>query len=100
MQGVNKKSLDLLQAYPWPGNIRELQNVIERSVIVSSGDVFSVDGSWLSKESSQPPSRVQASRPFEGEPRGEREIIEAALAESRGRVSGPSGAAAKLKIPP
>jgi PAS domain S-box-containing protein len=100
ISGVNKKSVDLLQAYPWPGNIRELQNVIERSVIVSSGDVFSVDESWLSKESSHPASRVQAPRPFEREPPGEREIIEAALAESRGRVSGPSGAAAKLRIPP
>jgi PAS domain S-box-containing protein len=100
IRGINKKSLDLLQAYPWPGNIRELQNVIERSVIVSYGDVFSIDQSWLSKESAQPASRIQALRPFEGEPRGEREIIEAALAESRGRISGPSGAAAKLRIPP
>ncbi|HEX4167568.1 MAG TPA: sigma 54-interacting transcriptional regulator [Bryobacteraceae bacterium] len=100
ISGVNKKSLDLLQGYPWPGNIRELQNVIERSVIVSSGDVFFVDESWLSKESSQPPFRVQAPQSSEGELRGEREIIEAALAESRGRVAGPSGAAAKLGIPP
>jgi PAS domain S-box-containing protein len=96
INGINKKSLDLLQAYPWPGNIRELQNVIERSVIVSSGDVFFVDESWLSKES----SRVQAPRSSEGELRSEREIIEAALAASRGRVGGPSGAAAKLGIPP
>jgi transcriptional regulator with GAF, ATPase, and Fis domain len=100
IRGINKKSLDLLQAYPWPGNIRELQNVIERSLIVSSGDIFSIDESWLSKESSQPASRVQSSRLSDGEPRGEREIIEAVLVESRGRVSGPSGAAAKLKIPP
>jgi formate hydrogenlyase transcriptional activator len=98
-QKVNKNSLDLLQTYPWPGNIRELQNVIERSLIVSSGDIFSVDESWLSKESSQPPSQVQMSPPMEGDPQGEREIIEAALAESRGRVSGPSGAAAKLGVP-
>jgi transcriptional regulator with GAF, ATPase, and Fis domain len=98
-QAVNKESLDLLQAYPWPGNIRELQNVIERSLIVSSGDIFSVDESWISKESSQTPSQVQVSQPMEGESRGEREIIEAALAESRGRVSGPSGAAARLGIP-
>jgi PAS domain S-box-containing protein len=98
-QKVNKNSLDLLQTYPWPGNIRELQNVIERSLIVSSGDIFSVDESWLAKESSQAPLQVQVSRPIEGEPRGEREIIEAALAESRGRVSGPLGAAAKLGIP-
>jgi transcriptional regulator with GAF, ATPase, and Fis domain len=98
-QTVNKESLDLLQSYSWPGNIRELQNVIERSVIVSSGDIFSVDEAWLSKESSQPPSQVQVIRPLEGESRGEREIIEAALAESRGRIAGPSGAAAKLHIP-
>jgi PAS domain S-box-containing protein len=98
-QKVNKRSLDLLQAYPWPGNIRELQNVIERSLIISSGDILSVEESWVSKESSQPPSQVQVPRPIEGEPQGEREIIEAALAESRGRVSGPLGAAAKLGIP-
>jgi transcriptional regulator with GAF, ATPase, and Fis domain len=96
---VNKESLDLLQSYSWPGNIRELQNVIERSVIVSSGDIFSVDEAWLSKESSQPPSQVQVIRPLQGESRGERKIIEAALAESRGRIAGPSGAAAKLQIP-
>jgi PAS domain S-box-containing protein len=98
-QAVDKKSLDLLRSYPWPGNIRELQNVIERSSIVSSGDIFSVDESWFSKESSRSPSQIQASWPLEGESRGERQIIEAALAESRGRVSGPSGAAAKLGIP-
>jgi transcriptional regulator with GAF, ATPase, and Fis domain len=98
-QAVNKKSLDLLQSYPWPGNIRELQNVIERSLIVSSGDIFSVDESWLSKESSQPSTPVKVSRPMDAESQGEREIIEAALAESRGRVSGASGAAAKLGIP-
>jgi transcriptional regulator with GAF, ATPase, and Fis domain len=99
LRAVNKKSLELLQAYPWPGNIRELQNVIERSSIISSGEVFSVDESWLSKGSSQPPAQVQVVRPTEGEARGEREIIEAALAASKGRVSGSSGAAAKLGIP-
>jgi PAS domain S-box-containing protein len=97
---IDKKTLELFQAYEWPGNIRELQNVIERSVIVSSRDVFSVDESWLSKESSQPASWIQVPQHSEGEPPEEREIIEAALAESRGRVSGPSGAAAKLRIPP
>ncbi len=100
IRSIDKKTLDLLQSYDWPGNIRELQNVIERSVILSSGDVFSVDELWLSKESSQPASRVEASAPLKGRPHSEREIIEAALAESRGRVSGPSGAAAKLRIPP
>ena len=99
IRSIDKKTLELFQSYKWPGNIRELQNVIERSVIVCSGDVFSVDESWLPKESSQTASRVQASQPSKGGPRDEREIIEAALAESRGRVSGPSGAAAKLGIP-
>jgi len=100
IRSIDKKTLDLLQSYDWPGNIRELQNVIERSVILSSGGVFAVDELWLSKESSQPAPRVEPSAPFQGEQRGEREMIEAALAESRGRVSGPLGAAAKLRIPP
>jgi formate hydrogenlyase transcriptional activator len=100
IQSIDKKTLELLQSYDWPGNIRELQNVIERSVILSSGDVLSVDGFWLSKESSSSVSRTEALPPSKGERRNEREIIEAALAESRGRVSGPSGAAAKLGIPP
>jgi len=99
---IDKKTLQLLQSYDWPGNIRELQNVIERSIILSSGDVFSVDELWLSKEASRPASRFEASAPFkvEVEPRSEREMIEAALAAARGRVSGPSGAAAKLGVPP
>jgi PAS domain S-box-containing protein len=98
-QSIDKKTLNLLQRYDWPGNIRELQNVIERSVILSTGDVFSVDELWLSRESSRPVTRLQSSASTAHEPRGEREIIEAALAESRGRVAGPSGAAAKLRIP-
>ena len=97
-RAVNKKSLDLLQSYPWPGNIRELQNVIERSVIVCETENFSVDESWLSR---QPPVPVPRSglEPLRKHPSEEKEIIEAALSESRGRVYGPSGAAAKLGIP-
>jgi transcriptional regulator with GAF, ATPase, and Fis domain len=97
-QAVNKKSLDLLQSYPWPGNIRELQNVIERSVIVCETETFSVDESWLSR---QPPVTVPSSgrEPLRKLPSQEKEIIEAALTESGGRVYGPSGAAAKLGIP-
>jgi transcriptional regulator with GAF, ATPase, and Fis domain len=100
IRSIDKKTLELFKSYEWPGNIRELQNIIERSVILSSGGVFSVDESWLPKESSQPASRDQASLPFKADFHGERGIIEAALAESRGRVSGPSGAAAKLGISP
>jgi DNA-binding NtrC family response regulator len=99
-RSIDKKTLDLLLAYDWPGNIRELQNVIERSVILSAGEVFAVDELWLSKESPQAAADVPAAAPVQAEPRGEREMIEAALAESRGRVAGPSGAAAKLGIPP
>ena len=97
IKSVDKRTLELVQAYPWPGNIRELQNVIERSVVLCETDIFSVDESWLSRASSsfQPASPVLTNRPT---PR-EREIIEAALAKTRGRVSGPAGAAAKLGIP-
>jgi formate hydrogenlyase transcriptional activator len=95
-RGINKQSVELLQAYPWPGNIRELQNVIERSVIVCESETFSVDASWLAREAVPPPTH----RPHAATAgMGERERIEAALAESRGRVSGPAGAAAKLGMP-
>jgi PAS domain S-box-containing protein len=100
IRSIEKKTLDLLQSYDWPGNIRELQNVIERSVILSSCDVFSVDGSWLSIESRPRRPRVEAFPPSADEEKEEQKIIEAALAESRGRVWGPAGAAAKLGIPP
>ncbi len=97
-QAVNKKSLDLLQSYPWPGNIRELQNVIERSVIVCETENFSVDESWLSR---QPPVTASSSglEPLRKLPSQEKTIIEAALSESGGRVYGPTGAAAKLGMP-
>jgi transcriptional regulator with GAF, ATPase, and Fis domain len=100
IRSIDPKTLDLLQAYSWPGNIRELQNVIERSVILSSSDVFAVDEVWLSKGTVHTVSRPAPSAPLPREARTERDIIEAALAESRGRVAGPSGAAARLRIPP
>jgi formate hydrogenlyase transcriptional activator len=93
----DKKTLRLLESYPWPGNIRELQNVIERSVIVCETANFSVDESWLSQ---QPPERKAESQLYLSEKvtTQEKEIIEAALRECQGRVFGPSGAAAKLGI--
>ena len=100
IRSIEKKTLELFQAYDWPGNVRELQNIVERSLIVSSGDVFSVDRSWLSKKPFRVAPGDQEPQPVIGEPGDERAMIEAALAESRGRVSGPSGAAAKLGIPP
>jgi formate hydrogenlyase transcriptional activator len=97
-QAANKKSLGLLQAYPWPGNIRELQNVIERSVIVCNTENFSVDESWLSRQplASEPKGQPELSRKLAAQ---EKEMIEAALRESGGQVAGPSGAAAKLGLP-
>jgi PAS domain S-box-containing protein len=97
-QAVSKRSLDLLQSYPWPGNIRELQNLIERSVIVCETENFSIDESWLSR---QPPAAERNPEPglFKRPDAEEKAIIEAALSESGGRVYGPTGAAAKLGIP-
>jgi formate hydrogenlyase transcriptional activator len=92
--------LNLLQNYDWPGNIRELQNVIERSVILNSGEIFAVDESWLAKQPARGRPQAVSPAPSQGKPRGERELIEAALAASRGRVAGSSGAAAKLGVPP
>ena len=94
---VDKKTLRLLASYPWPGNIRELQNVIERSVIVCETATFSVDESWLSQKL---PERKAESQLFLADKVAaqEKEIIEAALRECQGRVSGPSGAAVKLGV--
>ena len=95
---IRKTTLDRLQAYPWPGNVRELQNVIERSLVVCETEDFTVDESWLEfghdstskapRPSNQTPSRLR-----------EKEVIEAALADSGGKVSGPHGAAARLNMP-
>jgi PAS domain S-box-containing protein len=98
IRGINRVTLDRLKAYAWPGNIRELQNVIERSVIVCETENFTVDESWLSRkldttdQTSQTLLRMPASQ--------EKKTIETALADARGRVSGPSGAASRLGIPP
>src|SRR5208283_5481642 len=82
MMSIDKRTMESLQSYPWPGNIRELQNVIERSVIVSDSDEFAVDESWLSHESG---SVRPLAEDLEDQ---ERERIEAALRRCKGRVSG------------
>jgi formate hydrogenlyase transcriptional activator len=94
---IEKRTLELLETYAWPGNIRELQNVIERSVIVCETDQFSVDPSWLSCES--PPPRQGVATFGRRSATEEREAIEKALAATGGRVSGPWGAAAQLSMP-
>src|ERR1700758_4775703 len=94
---IDKKSIGLLQAYDWPGNIRELQNVIERAVILCEGETFSVDETWLRRE--LPVARSRPSTLSGVLARQEKEMIEAALTQCYGRVSGPSGAATKLGLP-
>jgi formate hydrogenlyase transcriptional activator len=92
---ISKDTLEQLKGYDWPGNIRELQNVVERAVTLSETDTFVVDESWLKRESAGPSPHDGLSTLADREV----EMIEAALAESHGRISGPSGAAAKLGIP-
>jgi PAS domain S-box-containing protein len=94
---VDKKALDLLQSYPSPGNVRELQNVIERSVIVCETDTLSLDESWLSRV--QVPAATASLATTAYPATDEKQLIEAALAKTRGRVSGPSGAAVALGMP-
>ncbi len=103
---IDKRTVELFRSYDWPGNVRELQNVVERSVIVSPDDVFCVDEAWLTTTAAANTDVVK-SRSGQHVPEltnddscRERQIIETALAKSRGRVYGTNGAAAKLRIPP
>ena len=98
---VERRTLERLQAYGWPGNIRELQNVIERAVILCEGDALSIDEAWLRPDTRGRSLRSSSPKgtPARPDPVHEREVIEAALADSRGRISGPFGAAAKLGLP-
>ena len=94
---IEKKTVELFESYEWPGNVRELQNVIERTVILSDGDIFCVDETWLKRQAPQfAGPAVALSSALQ---RQEKEMIEAALAEARGRVSGPDGAATRLGLP-
>ena len=102
IRSVSKKTLDLFQGYDWPGNIRELQNVVERAVVLCEGEIFCVDPSWLAPASS---SRTSPNEPTLTIPlvtdlaERERAMIENALREAEGLISGPAGAAAKLGVP-
>jgi len=93
---INRRTLGLFKAYGWPGNIRELQNVVERGVILCEGDTFSVDESWFNRA---PTESLNGRSGLAALAQQEVEMIKTALAESHGRISGASGAAAKLRIP-
>jgi transcriptional regulator with GAF, ATPase, and Fis domain len=100
IQGITKEGLDVLRSYSWPGNIRELQNVIERSVIMCETENFSLDKAWLAGLAEEPRA-TEPKTPWDLSEKlaaREKEMIEAALRESAGRVFGPSGAATKLGI--
>jgi formate hydrogenlyase transcriptional activator len=96
-RAIDRKSVKAFQAYGWPGNVRELQNVIERAVILSEGETFSVDDTWLKRELRSSPKR--AATLHGALLKQEKEMIEAALAACQGRISGRSGAATKLGLP-
>ena len=99
-KSIDKHTLDFFEAYDWPGNIRELQNIVERSVILSPDDIFCVDNSWL--PSIPCPKRTPQTREdgSDDDSQYERSMIESALAQSRGRIVGPTGAASILGMPP
>jgi PAS domain S-box-containing protein len=100
IKAISRNNMQLLQSYNWPGNVRELQNVIERAIVLSNDDILFVDETWLRGQSRRRPEepagrKITLSRLDAGQ---EREIIEAALAESRGQIAGPNGAAVKLGV--
>jgi formate hydrogenlyase transcriptional activator len=97
IRNIDKKTMELLHAYDWPGNIRELQNVVERAVILCEGETFFVDEAWLTRV---PPASGVTSVPLVANlAEHEREMLEAALRESEGVIGGPTGAAVRLGIP-
>jgi formate hydrogenlyase transcriptional activator len=97
IRSVSKNTLDLFQRYDWPGNIRELQNVIERAVVLCEGEIFCVDPSWLAPASANPTTQTVPLVSDLAE--RERAMIENALREADGQISGPTGAAARLGVP-
>jgi formate hydrogenlyase transcriptional activator len=96
INAIDKRTLEMFQTYHWPGNVRELQNVVERAVILCEGTTLAVDENWLPRTTPRPaPSGVALASLADQE----KEMIENALTQSRGQVSGPLGAAARLGIP-
>jgi formate hydrogenlyase transcriptional activator len=96
IRSISKRTLQLFQSYDWPGNVRELQNVIERAIIVSDGETFHVDSSWLKPTAPVAKASVELAADIAER---EKAMIESALRDSKGLISGPNGAAAKLGLP-
>jgi len=89
---VPKKTMETLMHWDWPGNIRELENFIERSVILTQGSVLAAPISELAVL----PRRDGAGESLKAK---EREHILRALQQTRGQLSGPRGAATRLGLP-
>ena len=99
IRSVSKNTLDLFQGYDWPGNIRELQNVVERAVVLCEGEIFCVDPSWVTPSPTSRNSTAQTTPLVADLAEREKAMIESAMREAEGLISGPTGAAAKLGIP-
>jgi formate hydrogenlyase transcriptional activator len=99
IRSVGKNTLDLFQGYDWPGNIRELQNVVERAVVLCEGEIFCVDPSWLTPSPTSRNPATQTAPLVADLAEREKTMIESALREAEGLISGPTGAAARLGVP-
>jgi len=99
LRQIDRQTLEAMQRYSWPGNIRELQNVIERGVIIADGEVFRLEPGTLAEQTGSTPPELEPVRADDIRDE-EKARIEAVLKQTRGRVAGPNGAAARLGLPP
>ncbi len=95
IETIPSETMERLTQYEWPGNIRELQNLIERAVILSSGSTLDVPVSALNGKRTEPQARDEEVRTLE---EADRRHIVAALERSNWVVAGPNGAAARLGV--
>ncbi|MGH9719490.1 MAG: sigma 54-interacting transcriptional regulator [Bryobacteraceae bacterium] len=96
IRSIPADAVDRLVRYHWPGNIRELQNLIERSTILSTGDTLRISLHELDVEEQEKPEESSSMSGTGTMDDVEREAIRRALKEAKGVIGGPKGAAAKL----